>query len=172
VSKGKGSRHTIDLAAELYGMWHEREPRDTFEEKIDFPKKMKAFGWATHILYESNKWTPRKFNRYIHKFESEPLLYAAEGTYFPKECEYDLEEPTAALLGVDSLAEVYGFPVLAGVLSLTWRDWDGGRHRIAFKSYQPVMSCSVDQQSVVIFADDLLIINGGSMVVGAPGIIN
>lgn len=166
------SRQTIDLAADLYGMWHEREPQDTFEEEIDFPKKMKAFGVATHILYESNKWTPKKYNRYIHKFESEPVLYAARGDYFPGECEYDGTVSTSRLLGVDALKDAYGFPVLAGVLSLTWRDLDGVRHRIAFKSYQPVMSCSVDQQSVVIFADDLLIINGGSMVVDAPGIIN
>jgi hypothetical protein len=164
--------YTVDLAAELYKMWHEKPPKEQFESVLSPPKKMFAVGHATHILYESDKWEEDgDYHRYIHKFTSLPTLYAENGELFPEDVQPYAEKKTASLLGVHKLQGEYGFPVLAHVHALTWTDGNVSR-KIKFKSYKPVMSCSVDQRTVVIFADELLLINGGKMVVSAPGIID
>jgi len=165
--------YTSDLAHQLFQMWHEKTPQKLIEEDVDFPKEVFAVGQATHILYESDKWEEDgKFIRYIHKFTSLPTLFAQGESVFPKDVEPYDKVKTPKLMGVTKLdGEEYGFPVLARVCALRWTDGYKSR-KITFKSYKPIMSCSVNQRTVVIFADEILLINGGTMVVAAPGIMD
>lgn len=169
---GITSDYTVDLSQQLYRMWHEKMPQESFSEKVDIPPSMFAVGEATHIIYESDKWEDDgDYHRYIHKFTSRPTLYAQNGAVLPDDVEPFDEMESNRLLGVTRVAGKYGFPVLANVHQLTWDDGQCVR-KLSFRSYQPVMSCSVDQQTLVIFADELLMVHGGSMVVSAPGIID
>ena len=164
--------YTVDLAADLYRMWHEKDPNKPTKKVMDFPEDMFAVGKATHIMYESDKWEEDgDFHRYIHKFTSLPTLYAQDGGCLPSDVEPYADKLTSKLLGVPELVGEYGFPILASVISLRWDDGHKAR-KITFKSYKPVMSCSVNQKTVAIFADELLLINGGTMVVAAPGIMD
>jgi hypothetical protein len=164
---------TFDLmAADLFEMWHEKTPDSYFTEELDLPEEVFGIGEITHIVYRSDKWEePGNYIDYVHKFSSFPALYASNGSMFPDETEAYTSESTAKLLGMMDLKDAeYGFPVLAHVLALRW--FDGAKfHKIKFKTYQPVMSCSIDQQTVVIFADETLFIHGGRMTVEADGII-
>lgn len=165
--------YTVDLAEQLYRMWHDKEPNKALEEPVDFPKEVFEVGLATHILYESDKWEQDgKFYRYIHKFTSLPTLYAENGSLFPEDVEPVGTARTPRMMGVPSVdGGTYGFPMLARVLALRWTDGHVSR-KISFKSYKPVMSCSVNQKTLVIFADEILLIHGGTMVVSAPGILD
>lgn len=166
------NEYTVDLAEQLYQMWHEKSPRKQVEEVMDFPTKVFKVGVATHILYESDKWEKDgKFINYIHKFTSLPNLFAENGMVLPADVEPISQAKTAKMMGVPQMEGSYGFPVLARVLALRWSDGHKAR-KITFKSYKPVMSCSVNQKTVVIFADEILLIHGGSMVVAAPGIMD
>jgi len=164
--------YTVDLAEQLYQMWHDKVPKQQFEEVLDFPRKVFEVGLATHIIYESDKWEKDgEFVRYIHKFTSLPTLYAENGAVLPEDVMPVGETKTPRLMGVPSVDGSYGFPVLARVLALRWTDGYVSR-KINFKSYKPVMSCSVNQKTLVIFADEILLIHGGTMVVSAPGILD
>lgn len=163
---------------ENYKSWHAKAPDTVFGSNYDFPNKVELLGKAIDIIYYADKWEKDgKGFEYIHTFDSKPLVYAKR-SYLTGKAAASQQKSVCELLQVKSLSVDLDLPVLAIAKELTIeRDSDHHRQTLLFKRSKPVMSCSHDRKTLIIFAygDDgkeaPIFIRGGTMIVTERGIV-
>ncbi len=158
-------RDTAKSRAEAnYETWHQKHVNKIIEKRYEFPKQVFCVGKAVHIMYHSDKWEDEgKGFDYSHYFDSMPSVYKANPA---------MGSPKSVrnLLKADPDGEL-PLPILAGVLEITIND--GVRdQKTKFESHKPLMCCSDDRKTLIIFAKSgPIFIRGGSMVVTERGIV-
>lgn len=171
MARQNPSRGTLPKAEASWRMWHQKEPRELFETSYDFPEHVFCVGTAETVIYASDKWEKDgKFFDYVHEFDSRPEVFMADG---------QRRNPGAAptsvkrLLGTRDLEGELALPILAKVKTLIISPPDDAPdHYINFRD-EPVMCCTADHKTVVIFSESKgpIFIRGGKMVVTERGIV-
>ena len=160
----------LDDAVENHEMWHQKEVEGAYRKDVSFPKDMVCVGFATEIIYVSDKWEPHAdFYDYIHDFDSEPPVFADARKYDGKE-----RGKTADLIGVNSVSDKakLALPILARVAQFTIKGHDGKRHAMRF-DFPPLMLCSPDKEGLIILSDEMgpIVVRGGQMEITERGIV-
>lgn len=161
----KVASDSVGAAIERYKMWHQKEPDRVDEHSYQFPEQVRCMGRAVEILYESDKWEDDgEMYDYVHRFDSRPFLYGVEGAGEVKS--------VCKLLRIDDINGRISMATLAGVLQLMWEDDEGNPHQKVFDSHKPLMTCTNDRKTIVIFtARGPLFVNGEAMTVTERGIV-
>lgn len=151
-----------------YEMWHQKQVDSILDRWYTWPKQVYADGVALDISYKSGKWEKRKKFSYDHmfgSFGSYPLVYTLKGE--------GSSRGVKGILGQDHNVDEMDLPVLAEVETLLVQKSDGSEKRTNFDSYRPILACSNDRKSLIIFKrNDLVIITGGKMYVDSRGIVH
>lgn len=128
-----------------YRMWHQKDPDRIVTRSYTFPKTVCVMGVATDICYASDKWeADGDFFDYTHCFDSRPFLYHVDGVGRSKD--------VCRLLGVRSLNGDIPLTALAHVKSLSIDVDKLGARELDFGSEKPLMACTPDKKTLVIFA--------------------
>jgi len=139
------SKNPTAAAEKQYRMWHQKHPHEVNEKTIQFPVEVYCLGTACDILYASDKWEDDgNFYDYSHHFDTHPLVYCEKADGKPKS--------VAKLLGVRDVEHgCLAMPELAEVKEFTFHDGKK-EQRLGFGATHPLMSCSKDLKTLVIFA--------------------
>lgn len=160
-------------AAATYRMWSKKPLDESMEVETDFPTRMQRIGFASSILYASDKWEAKDdLVDYLHDFDSSPAVFIGDAQ--ASGLEHDHEMATRTLMGpgvprmradVDLALPLLGFVkeliIHRSGPDLCWRFSD-----------PPCMACSPDKKTLVILSADHgpILIRGGAMHVEGRGI--
>lgn len=152
------TRDILDEAEEQYRMWHQKHPDGITKKTVQFPEEVYAIGTAREILYASDKWEKNgEFFDYHHCFDTRPQVFTLGGDGRARD--------VGSLLGVRDVNHGYiAMPELAEVKEFTFNDGERD-HTLRFGKPRPLMSCSKDRRTLVIFAGPKL---GGPYFVRSP----
>ena len=104
---------TLKEAERSWRMWHQKEPRETLETEVSFPKTVFSVGTARVITYLSDKWEDDgDFYDYVHDFDTDPEVFMTNGDGKTKS--------VSTLLGVRKLSGELAMPILASVKELIY----------------------------------------------------
>jgi hypothetical protein len=160
----------LDDAVENHEMWHQKEVEGAYRKNVSFPSKMVCIGYATEIVYVSDKWEPHAdFYDYIHDFDSTPPVFADARRHNGSD-----QSKTTDLIGVRSVSDKakLALPILARVAQFTIADHDGKNHQLRF-DFPPLMLCSPDKEGLIILSDEMgpIVVRGGQMEITERGIV-
>ena len=167
------SRQSAD---QNFEMWHRKTPRrDNYIKNAIDPAKhhhMACIGWATDIVYSSDKWEKDGvFYPYEHDFSSRPKVYVPSSSVPKGEKTVGQLRNTARFLGESSLSGVKALAQLAFVEELIYEDVEGDECRLMVGA-KAKMASSPDKKTLIILASfGPVFVSGGRMVITSRGIV-